>query len=836
MPHLYFQSYHNMTSSLVRGMPYGTMIYNRFSTGSILPTIHAEQSLTSQLLLDRASRSTGCVEGSVFEVRQDIEMRFAGGRTWLAFLSVPAIVQCIQSIDGPFMLQVVDTLEPLGDRPLVLRLAAVLVDNADGDIGQNYKELLRKHANVFPGESTRVHYEIDKDDAALLFDWDPTPMNGDKKAEIIAFAMPHHQDKLSQVLDFCVGVLLGSVCLVEGSTWVMTENLPTISFEAATSLDHGMLPDLVQAVTQDLRYRVPSNFLVGAGDTYFSGKALGKLARILLITHEVLDTCYGMIQFEDQSSIGETIGAACNESTLPSTGEMDDALSHLRQAVEIWLNGTAQAPLLYDKEWGGIVSCGCDYKFGSCRNVFPDCPGLTDQGLNFGAGFYNDHHFHYGYHIYAAATVAHFDRDWGRENFERILMLVRDIANPSADDFYFPTTRHKDWYHGSSWASGISQPPSPTGMNQESSSEAIAGYESVSLFGKVMSNIFSNDGDVVKAERADSVLKLGRLLAATELRSAKRYWHVLQDDGSNAIFDTTKYKHNVVGILWSSKVFFGTWFGNSPYLIYGIQLLPLTTISEDRDDMYWVREMFDTYAQSCGGPCIAEGWSVQILALLATLGHREKALKHAKELTDAVFDSPGGNGHSLSNTIWYISTRPEPSEPYNLTHSYPWEEGPQRLSCSSPKSCTDEVLASMAGQYACGSRISYLMNQQMKSEYDACHQIAAIEFPDVCGGCNPDGAESSENNSTFLEEDLFDGEEDIFSELETATITPRGLTCNQPSTCTADVLRSLAGTYPCGDRIHWLMTTKGMSEEDACAVIAVQEFPDICGGCNPGGS
>lgn len=27
----------------------------------------------------------------------------------------------------------------------------------------------------------------------------------------------------------------------------------------------------------------------------------------------------------------------------------------------------------------------------------------TDEGQNFGAGFYNDHHFHFGYHIYAAA-------------------------------------------------------------------------------------------------------------------------------------------------------------------------------------------------------------------------------------------------------------------------------------------------------------------------------------------------------------------------------------------------------------------------------------------------
>jgi endo-1,3(4)-beta-glucanase len=51
--------------------------------------------------------------------------------------------------------------------------------------------------------------------------------------------------------------------------------------------------------------------------------------------------------------------------------------------------------------------CGCDFdgELDGCRNRYPDCPALTDEGQNFGAGFYNDHHFHFGYHIYAAAGM-----------------------------------------------------------------------------------------------------------------------------------------------------------------------------------------------------------------------------------------------------------------------------------------------------------------------------------------------------------------------------------------------------------------------------------------------
>jgi endoglucanase Acf2 len=96
--------------------------------------------------------------------------------------------------------------------------------------------------------------------------------------------------------------------------------------------------------------------------------------------------------------------------------------------------------------------------------------------------WYNDLHFHYGYHIYGAAVVANFDPEWGKQMFERVLLLVRNIANPTDDDDVFPAFRHKDWYQGHSWASGIVSPVFLNGRNQESSSEAIAAYESVTLW------------------------------------------------------------------------------------------------------------------------------------------------------------------------------------------------------------------------------------------------------------------------------------------------------------------------------------------------------------------
>ena len=59
------------------------------------------------------------------------------------------------------------------------------------------------------------------------------------------------------------------------------------------------------------------------------------------------------------------------------------------------------------------------------------------------------------------------------------------MYSPSTLDDFFPIFRMKDWYLGNSWASGIAR-AYPNGRNQESSSESIAAYEAMSMYGKVM--------------------------------------------------------------------------------------------------------------------------------------------------------------------------------------------------------------------------------------------------------------------------------------------------------------------------------------------------------------
>ena len=202
----------------------------------------------------------------------------------------------------------------------------------------------------------------------------------------------------------------------------MVEHLHRTSFTAARAPRVEMVSAIREALQTDIKFSPPPNYMVGAGDTYFSGKMLAKLARILLVANEV--------------------GGVSPKDFL-------DALATLREGVEIWFRPDAGSPFLYDRAWGGMVMCGCDYKWenniGFCANKYPNCPALSDPGQNYGAGFYNDHHYHFGYHIYAAAVVAKFDAAWGRRFHQKILLLVRDIVNPSDEDKFFPTWRHKDW-------------------------------------------------------------------------------------------------------------------------------------------------------------------------------------------------------------------------------------------------------------------------------------------------------------------------------------------------------------------------------------------------------
>lgn len=253
---------------------------------------------------------------------------------------------------------------------------------------------------------------------------------------------------------------------------------------------------------------------------YFGGKQLDKYAHIAYVSHFIL---------RDSNT---------TKVILPK----------IKQAIEKYAKNLQQFPLKYDTSWGGLIS-----------SAKPE--------QDFGNSNYNDHHFHYGYHVHAIALVGSIDPEWLYANDNLVLnyalTMIRDYANPSSQDPYFPQSRNFDWFHGHSFAHGIF--PSGDGKNEESSSEDYHSIYAVKLFGKLI-------GNQTMEQEANLILAI--------MRSSLNMYMLYSDD--NTIQPPNFIGNKVSGILFENKIDFATFFGRgtvSDEFIHGIHMLPITPIS-----------------------------------------------------------------------------------------------------------------------------------------------------------------------------------------------------------------------------------------------------------------
>lgn len=343
---------------------------------------------------------------------------------------------------------------------------------------------------------------------------------------LLMYALPHHQRILSgatYLSTYKLRTLRGEMIAVSGDTWTLQVPMPSVGWNPKNPIQSGKLAAVQSALTAD------ASFVPHMNDPYFGGKQGAKAAHLALIADQV-----------------------------GNTGVRDTLVGRLRTWLNTYLGGTAATKLFYDTAWGGVVSE----------------KGLTDQGADFGNGMYNDHHFHYGYVIYAAAVMAKFDPSWATTaNKAKINDLIRDIANPSNTDTYFTQMRHWDWYEGHSWAAGHFE--FGDNRNSESTSEGVNAYYGIHLWGVATANT--------------QLTNLGRFLMASEILTAQVYWQVKQSD---TIYPEPFKKFGVVGIVWSNKVDHATWFGAQQEYINGIQMIPTNPTTEALVDKTWMAEQW----------------------------------------------------------------------------------------------------------------------------------------------------------------------------------------------------------------------------------------------------
>jgi len=349
----------------------------------------------------------------------------------------------------------------------------------------------------------------------------------------------------------------GRATAVVGDRWRLDYDLfPDIGFRSTQPIAEGMRAEILDALRgeggslwngslADSEFDLPLNYQRGGGDTYFAGKMLARLARLVAISEELGDA--GQPYFES-------------------------LLNRLSERLEVWLGPGAEAPFLYDASWGGLISCGCASGVGAggqqcagSAEAPETCEGLRDPGINFGNGFYNDHHFHYGYFVYAAAVVARNRPEWERRWRVQIEALIRDYGNPTATDGDFPLARHMEWFTGLSWASGISGPLF-NGRSQDTASEAVNAYYALHAYGA------SVDTPLGRELRG-----FGRLLAAMEAHAARTYRFAL---ARSAVYGD-RFSDGPVGTLWEHQAQPGSRFGAARFAAtcFAVACRPVAAIS-----------------------------------------------------------------------------------------------------------------------------------------------------------------------------------------------------------------------------------------------------------------
>ncbi len=241
--------------------------------------------------------------------------------------------------------------------------------------------------------------------------------------------------------------------------------------------------------------------------------------------------------------IGKGLGATAHLANVAEAqGKLqarDQLLTALKARLQTWFDGSRNTYFYHDARTGTFAGLPQEYE--SVRHM-------------------NDHHFHYGYWVMAAAHVALRDPEWASDAQwgGMVRKIIADIATAERGRSDFPFLRNFDPYEGHSWASGDAD--FDAGNNQESSSEAVNAWAALILWGEATGDRATRD--------------LGIYLFTSEIASVQNYWFDLDREVLPA-----EYGQPFASMVFGGKYAYNTWWTQEPRQIMGINLLPITTAS-----------------------------------------------------------------------------------------------------------------------------------------------------------------------------------------------------------------------------------------------------------------
>ena len=411
-------------------------------------------------------------------------------------------------------------------------------------------DLLASHAFAFvTGTSVRWDYSETESRVKTRYSFEVTPMDG-VSVEPLVGLYPHHWMQLApgtELSRYALPSVRGPIRMAAADSFETELPFRGLLPVWPVTGSEAELKDLGEFLVGDTR-RTASLYTGHGNGTYWTGKALGSIAQLILVSEQ----------------LGQDDRAEALEAKL-------------KARMEKWFRGEGGFYFGFHKNVGSLVGYPEEY---------------------FSASGMNDHHFHYGYWLMAAAHIAKRDPDWltpGQWG-QMVQLIARDIATSERGRDDFPFIRNFDPYEGHSWARGNSDFYGH-GNDQESSSEAINAWAALAFLGEFTGNKQMRD--------------LGVYLYVTEIASVLNYWF----DIHGVVFDP-EYPKPIASMVFGGGYGYSTWWTEEPRQIHGINLLPITSASvylaqipaeralSDINFMKERRAEYETAAQTDGTPSV----------------------------------------------------------------------------------------------------------------------------------------------------------------------------------------------------------------------------------------
>ncbi|TLX70329.1 carbohydrate-binding protein [Labilibacter sediminis] len=367
----------------------------------------------------------------------------------------------------------------------------------------------KQYAYVFPVNST-VDWSFDESTSKMTTVFTvTTDVKEGTETDMLLGLLPHQWANLSSASPQPQGdsyaTVRGEIKTLAGNTFTVEYTykgiLPTLPYLANYSNSFSPA-DLSAKISQ-----IENDGLATWTDSYNEGQVMNRLIQTARIADQM-----GNIEARDKM------------------------IATVKERLEDWLSyesGEVAFLFYYNSTWSAML--GYPAGHGQDNNI-------------------NDHHFHWGYFIHAAAFMEQFEPGWAADWGEMINNLVYDAASPSRTHDKFPFLRNFSPYAGHCWANGFAT--FPGGNDQESTSESMQFNSSLIHWGTITGN--------------DEIRDLGIYLYTTEQTAVEEYWFDMHERNFKP-----EQQYSLVSRVWGNSYDNGTFWTSDIAASYGIEMYPI---------------------------------------------------------------------------------------------------------------------------------------------------------------------------------------------------------------------------------------------------------------------